>query len=149
MNTQTCKWGNARKQHHQACASIHAMYGDHYYTVAQLILHCHCPVTKQAWALKISASIILSLSRNFVSSQQEKPVGQIQLTKTVVLVNTTELDGKSCSCAACIRNKLHCDTVGTTNKNWRWRLTTTELSWWARSQGEPHNHLQTIKQQSQ
>lgn len=83
------------------------------------------------------------------AQQQEKPVGQIQLTKTVVLVNTMELDGKSCTCAAYIRHKLHCDTVGTTNKNRRWRLTSTESTCWTRSQGniEPYNHLQKVEQQ--
>lgn len=121
-------------------------------TYSAFSLYCH----QTGLNLQISARIIVTFKElctvgfsELGAQQQEKPVGQIQLTKTVVLVNTTELDGKSCTSAAYIRHKLHCDTVGSTNKNQRWRLTTTESTCWTRSQGnmEPHNYLQKVEQQ--
>lgn len=149
MDKQTCKWDNARKQHHQACASVLMKY-----TVSMQA--CCSKHPRNVWwspratiakltdswrsndsaeciviwlspnRLEISSSMFLSM--NFVDFflEQEKPVRQFQLTKTVVLDNTTDLEGKSRSCSAYIRYKLYCGTMGTSNKNRRWRLTTTE-----------------------
>ncbi len=139
----------------QAFMQCMVMHGD--YTVQLHNLFCICIVLSpnrlessdfcKHYCITFKELCTVGFSK-LGAQQQEKPVEQIQLTKIIVLVNTTELDGESCTCAAYIRHKLHCYTVGTSNKNKRWRSTTTESSCWTRSQAnmEPHNHLQKVEQ---
>lgn len=130
---------------------IHAMYSmvkpNDFNCTTHSVLSLYCYQTCLN-ILNSSSMFIMLLSRNLnvdfkksIAQQQElkKPVWQIQLTKTVVLRNTTELDGKSCTCAAYVRCKLYFDIMGSIDKN-RWRrLITAEPSWWARWKGETSN----------